>query len=210
MAEGGPRVVIIGAGGHARTVAEAAEEVVGHLTPVGEAEPAALLGPRLGDDGEIEVLSRSGHTFAIGVGFVDRDGAAHRARLLDDLAGAALATVRHPASIVSPSAVLSAGVFVAAGAVVGPGVVLERAAIVNTGAVIDHDCRIGENVHIGPGAVLSGGVEVGEHSLVGVGATVRQGVRIGSSVVVGAGAAVVNDLPDECTAIGVPARAIAP
>ena len=205
-------VVILGAGGHARVVAEALQPrpVAGYLTPhEGVGPAAAVLGPRLGDDTAVGELAATGHHVAVGLGFVDRAGAASRSRLLEQLDGVQLVTVRHPQVIVSPSVVVGAGSFIGPGAVVGTGAELGRAAVVNSGAVVDHDCRIGDNVHVASGAVLSGGVSVGDHTLVGAGATVRQGVQIGSSVVVGAGAVVIDDLADGVTAVGVPARVIA-
>ncbi|WP_304412082.1 acetyltransferase [Synechococcus sp. CB0205] len=45
-----------------------------------------------------------------------------------------------------------------------------------------------------------------ERSWIGIGASVIQQIRIGADVIVGAGAAVVSDLPDGVTAVGVPAR----
>jgi acetyltransferase-like isoleucine patch superfamily enzyme len=53
---------------------------------------------------------------------------------------------------------------------------------------------------------LAGDVRVGDRSWIGIGASVRQGVRIGDGVIVGAGAAVVSDVPDGLTVVGVPAR----
>jgi len=63
-------------------------------------------------------------------------------------------------------------------------------------------------VHISPGARLAGGVCVGDLSWIGIGASVRQLVTIGARVVVGAGAAVVSDVPDDFTVVGVPARCV--
>lgn len=209
MADGAAGVVIVGAGGHARVVAEALHprRVVGHLSPA-DAVAAERLGPRLGGDVDAATLAEAGHVFVIGIGFVDRAGADRRARLLDSLGATELATVLHPSAVVSSSAIVGSGTFVGPGAVVGTGVVLGRGVIVNSGAVIDHDCQIADNVHIGPRAVLSGDVHVGADTLIGVGAAVLQGVHIGSRVIVGAGAAVVGDLADDVVAVGVPARAI--
>ena len=78
--------------------------------------------------------------------------------------------------------------------------------IVNTNAGVDHDCRIGSGAHVGPGSALAGNVEIGCESLLGAGTCVVPGVRIGSRAVVGAGSVVVRDLPDDVTAMGVPAR----
>lgn len=201
-----PGVVIIGAGGHARVVAEALQgPPAGHLSPHDDAPEG--LGPWLGGDDAAAALAASGHVFVIGTGFVDRSGAERRSRLLAALQGLELATVVHPAAFVSRSCSVGPGAYVGPGAVVGSGVELGRGVIINTGAIVDHDCRIADNVHIGPGVALSGDVHVGADTLIGVGSAVRQGLRIGSRVVVGAGAAVTGDLADGVTAVGVPARA---
>jgi len=121
----------------------------------------------------------------------------------------AIASIVHPGAIVSPSASMGAGVFVAPGAVVGARTRLEIGVIVNTHASVDHDCTIGAAVHVGPGAHLSGGVRVGELSLIGVGSCARPGAVIGNNCIVGAGAAVVGDIEDGATVVGVPARPIA-
>ena len=207
MAEG-PPIIMVGAGGHALVVAEATGgRVVGHLTP--EDQPThELLGPWLGSDADADRVLGEDRTLMVGLAFVDRSGALHRAAIIERLGSMPLASVVHERAVVAATASLSDGVFVAAAAVVGTQTYLGRATIVNTGAVIDHDGHVGANVHVGPGATLSGGVIVGDDTLVGVGATIRQGVRIGARVVVGAGAVVVSDVPDDTTVFGVPARAV--
>ncbi|MGZ9197173.1 MAG: DapH/DapD/GlmU-related protein, partial [Candidatus Deferrimicrobiaceae bacterium] len=73
---------------------------------------------------------------------------------------------------------------------------------------VDHDCAIGDFVHICPGAHLGGAVVVEEGTFLGVGSSVVPGIRIGRWSVIGAGAVVTKDIPDNCTAVGVPARVI--
>lgn len=123
-------------------------------------------------------------------------------------AGFTLATVVHLTAVVSRSAIVQAGTVVMAGAVINADAVIGAACIVNSNAVVEHDCILADAVHISPGAALAGGVVVGENSWVGIGATVIQLKHIGKNVMVGAGAAVVNDLPDNVTAVGVPAKII--
>ena len=53
-------------------------------------------------------------------------------------------------------------------------------------------------------------VYVGARSWIGIGSSVIQQVRIGSDVIVGAGAAVVSDVPNQVTVVGVPARILSP
>jgi sugar O-acyltransferase (sialic acid O-acetyltransferase NeuD family) len=120
-------------------------------------------------------------------------------------AGARLATVVHPAAVVSRHAVLGVGTVVMAGAVVNIDAIVGQAGIINTGATVDHDCRLGDAVHICPGAHLSGYVQVGHVSWVGVGAAVKQCMILGERVMVGAGAVVVQAVPDGLTVVGNPA-----
>ena len=76
----------------------------------------------------------------------------------------------------------------------------------NIGAVVCHDGRVGDYVTLSPDVRLAGAVTVGNESELGMGTRVIQGISIGSKVITGAGSVVVRDLPDDCTAIGVPAK----
>jgi sugar O-acyltransferase (sialic acid O-acetyltransferase NeuD family) len=123
-------------------------------------------------------------------------------------AGSRLGTLVDPRSLVSSSAELGAGVFVAPLAFVGPSAIVGDGAIINTGAIVEHHVEVGAFAHIGPGAVLAGHVRVGRASMIGAGASVRDEVHIGDEVTVGLGAAVVGDLPTASVMVGVPARPI--
>lgn len=114
----------------------------------------------------------------------------------------------HPKAFVSPHATLGKGSVVFAGAVINIESKVGEASIINTGATVDHDCIIGPGVHVCPGANLSGGVEVGETSWIGVGSCVRHSIKVGVNATVGAGAAIVKDVPDGATIIGVAASQI--
>jgi sugar O-acyltransferase (sialic acid O-acetyltransferase NeuD family) len=123
-------------------------------------------------------------------------------------AGYALPVLIHPSAWFSPSAHVGPASVVFAQAAVQAQVSIGMGAILNTGCSIDHDVRLADGVHICPGSRLAGGVHVGSRSWIGIGSSVIQQVRIGADVTVGAGAAVVRDLPDGVTAVGVPARVL--
>ena len=95
-----------------------------------------------------------------------------------------------------------------AGVVVNPGATIGDGVILNTGCSIDHDCVLDECVHVSPGARLAGTVSVGQLSWIGIGASVKQSIHIGCNVRVGAGAAVVSDIGDDTTVVGVPAKTL--
>ena len=112
------------------------------------------------------------------------------------------------------SVVLGKGVKIGLGSMILPSVTINidttigDHSILNTSCSVDHDCCIGNYAHIAPGCHLGGNVTVDEGAFLGVGTKVIPGIRIGRWSVVGAGAVVTKDLPDNCTAVGVPAKVI--
>ncbi len=131
-----------------------------------------------------------------------------RKRLSGGTSVAGWEKVVHPHAYVHPSASIGEGTVVFAGAVIQPDAVIGKHCIINTNAIIDHDCIIGDFVHIGPGALLAGDVQVQEGTFLGIGTVVIAGVNIGKWSVVGAGGVVTEDIPDNVTAVGVPAKVI--
>lgn len=121
-------------------------------------------------------------------------------------AGAPLVSITHPNAAVSGYAKIGLGSVIMAGSVINFGATIGDACIVNTGATIDHDCQLANAVHICPGVNLSGEVSIAQASWVGVGSAIRQRIQIGSRVLIGAGSVVVNDVADNLTVAGNPAR----
>lgn len=201
-------LIVIGAGGHARVVAEAA--LTAGVDVIGFADDdEALHGGRVdGLDvvGAIESIP-TGTSYVVGVGG-PIDGGAVRARLVDraQASGLVAEEVRHCSAIISSRAIISPGAVFLARSVVNSGGRVGPHAIVNTGAIVEHDAEVGAFAHIAPGAILCGGVRVGAGAHIGAGAVVRQGVTIGDRAVIGAGAVVVRHIPAETTVAGVPAR----
>ncbi len=196
-------LLVLGAGGHGRVVADAASgefDRIAFLDDAGDAQPGhwPVLGP-------IEELAE--HRQAFGAAAVSVGDNRRRLALLDRLAATEfrIVTILHPSAFVSQRARLGAGSVILAQAAVNIGAHIGRGCIVNTGATVDHDCVLGDGVHVSPGAHVAGGVTVGERSWIGIGAVVREGTAIGSDVIVGAGAAVVKDVEAGETVIGVPA-----
>jgi len=196
-------IILLGGGGHARVVAEAAllggRRVAGLLDdrPDAVIRLGELQIARLGPFEHLSAVADEACIVAVG-------DLALRRELIGRLAGEA-ATVVHPSAFVSPSAAVGEGVFVGPGAVVHTLARVGDHAIVNTGAIVEHECEIGENAHVAGGAVLGGAASVGADTIVGLGARGLPGVRVGSGCVVGAGAVVVRDVPDGKTVKGVPA-----
>lgn len=208
-----PRVVVCGAGGHARVVADAILaagrlEIVGFLDSANPASRGQAFCGRtiLGGDEQLETLWQCGVRAAVvAVG----DNLA-RLRIAAELEarGFELPVVIHPRAIVALDATMGRGTFFAAGAVVSANATIGACAIINHLASVDHDCVLAEGVHVSPGGRLAGGVRVGRASWIGINAAVRERIEIGERVIVGAGAAVIRNVEDLVVVGGVPAKVL--
>jgi len=84
------------------------------------------------------------------------------------------------------------------------------------GVVIGETTIIGDEVTLYQGVTLGGtGKErgkrhptIGNNVVVSAGAKVLGSITIGNNVIIGAGAVVINDVPDDCTVVGVPGRIV--
>jgi sugar O-acyltransferase (sialic acid O-acetyltransferase NeuD family) len=208
-------LLLLGAGGHARVVAETAL-ATGRFSRIvflddrftGPVQLPDQLGwPVIGPfDAALDPQIRHELPVAlVAIGYATK-----RLQWLTRLAAAGyeVPVLVHPTACVSPSSQLGFGTVVFAQAAIQAQAVIGRGAILNTGCSVDHDVQLGDGVHICPGARLAGEVQVGDRSWIGIGASVIQQIRIGADVTLGAGAAVVRDLPDSVTAVGVPARVL--
>lgn len=204
-------VLILGAGGHARVIADALLASGRRVRGFIDADPAKrgtmLLGlPVLGGDEVLNDARPSDVDLVNGIGSAGVMDARFRVYETAKRRGFQFATVVHPDATIAASASLLAGAQVLAQAVVQPLAVIGENSIVNTGAIVEHDVTIGSHVHVSPRCVLAGEVRVGNLVHIGVGAVVIQRVKVGAGSFVAAGAVVVADVPEGARVMGVPAR----
>lgn len=207
-------IVIIGAGGHGKVVADIVERQ-GRYSIAGWVDSGREPGERhagyavLGPVEEIaELVSRypvAGALVALG------DNASRLAmvqRLVREIPDLRFITAVHPTAAVGRGASLGPGTVVMAQAVVNPDAVVGAHCILNTGSSLDHDSRMDDFASLAPGAAVGGNARIGTGAAVSIGVSVLHGVGVGEHTVVGAGAVVVGDLPGHCVALGVPARMV--
>lgn len=94
------------------------------------------------------------------------------------------------------------------GTIVGPGVNIGHHLTCRLGSIISHEVIIENYVYISPGVTVCGDVNLKDGCDIGAGATILPGLTIGENTIIGAGAMVTKDIPDNVTAVGVPARII--
>ena len=117
-------------------------------------------------------------------------------------------------TLVDPSVVMSAynqigdGTIICAQTILTVNIRIGRHVIVNLDCTIGHHVVLEDFVTVYPSANISGDVRVGECCELGTGMQILQGKTIGSHSIVGIGSVVVWDIPEDCVAVGNPARPV--
>jgi sugar O-acyltransferase (sialic acid O-acetyltransferase NeuD family) len=192
-------LLIIGAGGHGKVVAEIA--LASGYSDISFLDDAW---PEKSKNGAWDVRGKP--TISQTPTFCAFGSNAARERLFSDFNLRNVPVLTHSSAIVSPSSRISEGTLLVAGTIVNADACIGRGVILNTACSVDHDCEVDDFAHISPGARLAGGVKIGKRSWIGIGAVVREGIHIGDDVVVGAGSVVVEDIENGAKVCGVPAR----
>ena len=174
------RILIIGAGGHGKSVAEAARlseafEIAGFLDD-GLSEGCSVLGSVvLGPVAATQALARHFDCAVVALG---KNSLREQITLKLNAEGTQTVSVIHPRAFVSPTANILPGSTIMAGAMIGAEAELGLATIVNSGAVVDHHAQIHDYGHIGVNACMAGG------TILGRGAFMQAGSALGYGAIV--------------------------
>ena len=205
------KLIIIGSGGHARSVIDAAVsedkyDIVGCISSEPVGKDVAYNVKVVGDDSYLDKLLKDGIYYA----FIAIGNNTVRKRIFNSMLqmGFKFANIISPSAVVSPTCRLGEGVCVLHGAILNVNVIIGNNTIINTKASLDHDCIIGSHCHIAPGVTMSGTVSVGDGTHIGTGSSVIDNIKIGSMSYAGAGSVIVNNIDDCVLVYGVPARKI--
>lgn len=208
------KVVIIGAGGHAKVVADIILQRIKHLN-----EKIEIIGflddkynkqfaelnyisniPILGKLNLIEELKNEDINFIIAIGNNElREKISKRYKMK-------YYTAIHPEAVIGSEVSLGAGTVIMAKTVINSHSAIGKHCILNTGSIIEHDNYIDDFAHISPGVNLAGGIKVGKRSWIGIGSSVIQEITIGYDTIIGAGSVVITDIGNNKKAFGIPCK----
>ena len=204
-----PKLRIVGAGSHAKVVADCAEQLgytnIGMLDDIYPTTQTCEHWPVVGSLAQIAELNDDETHWFVAIG-----NNAVRAKLQAQLLalGDTVTTLVHPSAVIGGNVSIGTGTLVLANAVVNAYSQIGQGCILNTACSVDHDGDIGDFVHLAPGVRLAGSVCVKQKTFIGIGSCVIQQITIGSEVTVGAGSTVIRDIQDMMRVVGSPTREI--
>ena len=196
------RLVIIGAGGHGKVIADAALKIgYTNICYVDDHAQGNVIGfPIIGTSEDLERLNDGNTDFVIGIGNNSVRKAVAESYTINWV------SIVHPSAQIAFHAEIGRGTVIMANAVVNACAKVGEHCIINTGAIVEHDNVIENYAHISPNVALGGTVRVGSLTHVGIGATVKNNTEICSGCTIGAGAVVVKNIIEPGTYVGVPIR----
>jgi sugar O-acyltransferase (sialic acid O-acetyltransferase NeuD family) len=207
-------MLIIGAKGFAKEVLEVFHQLnqldnIAFYDDVNDDIGEFLYGkfPVLNNIDEVkEYFVQFGNKFTIGI------GSPHLRKMLYDkfisLGGDFATTVSTSAIIGNFGNKIEEGCNIMQNVVLTSDIKIGKGSIINQISSIGHDVKIGIFCEICPNVSISGNCEIGEMSFIGTGAIILPKIKIGNNVIIGAGAVVTKDIPDNCVAVGSPAKVI--
>lgn len=196
------RLIIVGAGGHGKVIADnAVKNGYRDISFADDRAAGTCMGfPIIGTTDGLLQWNNGATDFVLGIG----NNAVRK-----DIAqkyNVNWVSLIHPSAQIGLHVSIGKGTVVMAGAVINACARVGEHCIINTGAIVEHDNRLEDYVHLSPGAALGGTVRIGALTHVGIGAVVRNNITVCGGCTIGAGAVVVRDIHDSGTYIGVPAR----
>lgn len=201
-------LILVGGGGHCKSVIEAAEsagfDILGVLDMPEDVGKEILSTKVIGTDDDIPSYVDKAD-FVVTVGFIKNPSI--RIKLYNRIkeSGGNLATVIASTAYVSKYATIGEGTVIMHQAFVNAGAKIGNNVIINTATNIEHDAVIGDDCHISTGTMVNGDCRVGERSFIGSQSVLANGISVGDDIIVGAGSLVRKSIHEKGIYSGNPA-----
>ena len=194
------KVVLIGAGGHAKACIEIIEsagefsiaQIVGQSPEIG----SSVLGHVIKHTDADLALLREEYEYAfIGIGQIHNPEPRREIHSKLLKLGYQMPTIISKHAVVSSNAKIGDGSIVMNGAILNADCTVGTNVIVNSAALLEHDVFVGDDCHISTRVTINGSSRIGKGTFLGSGTVIRNGIEIGENSFVGMGTTVTQSLP---------------
>lgn len=177
------KIVLIGAGGHAKSCIDVIENsskefVIFGLVDKLKVKKKIFNYNIIGSERDLITLRKKIKFAFIAIGQIKSPY--KRIKIFNNLKkiGYKLPTIISKKAYISKNSKIGIGTIIMHGAIINAGVKIGRNCIINTGSIIEHDVKIDDNVHVAPGAIVLGNCHVKENTFVGSGVIIKQNTSI--------------------------------
>ncbi len=185
-------LLIIGCGGHARSVIDIIDEnaewkikgLIGLREEVGK---SVMDYPIIGDDSYLSELRNNFDNVFLAVGKIGSDNKREKILKKLKLLDFNFPSIFSKYSIIRRYSEIGKGTFVGHNVVVNVNTRIGENCILNTRSIVEHDSIIGENCHISTGVIINGGVKIGNNSFIGSNSVIRENLKIPANTIISAG-----------------------
>ena len=184
------KIVLIGGGGHCRSVIDVIEqtnkyEIIGIIDTKENIGKKVLDYKNIGCDDDLETIFETCQNAIITVGHIKSNDL--RVKLFKKVKhiGFNLPVIISPIAYVSKHSFIDEGTIIMHHALINANAKIGKNCIINTKALIEHDCIVEDNCHISTASVLNGGVVVKENTFFGSNATSKQSIEIAGFIKAG-------------------------
>jgi sugar O-acyltransferase (sialic acid O-acetyltransferase NeuD family) len=204
------KIILIGAGGHAKSVAEVINYASSSYIIDGLID---LQAPKdkywdnidyLGSDETAPDIARQ--KVHVSVGMIKNLTIREKIYNFYKLKGAEFPVIRSKYAFVSTNTEIGEGTIIMHQGFVNAGASLGINCIFNTKSTVEHDVKIGDHCHAGPGAIINADCTIGNNVFISSNATINRGVKIGNNCIIGAGSVIIKDVEDNSMVFGVPGK----
>ena len=188
-------IVIMGAGGHAKSCVDVIEStgkyrIVGLTGKPSDVGCMVLGYPVIGTDETLPKLRKKPDCLALGIGSIRstelREQCYKKAREL----GFELPVIVSSSATVSVHCKIGAGTIVFHGSVVNASAEIGACNIINSGSLIEHDAKTGDFCHISTGVIINGSTILGDRCFIGSGSVLANNLVVSSNSFIKSGSIV--------------------
>lgn len=201
-------LILLGGGGHCKSVIEVAESagytILGILDRPEELGKQVLDYMVIGVDTDIPQYVDKAE-FIITVGFIKNPSLRIKLYNMVKMFDGKLATIIATTAHVSRYATIEEGTVVMHQAFVNAGARIGKNVIINTFANIEHDAVVGDHSHISTGIMVNGDCKVGKNVFIGSQSVLANGVSVGDDIIISAGSVVRKSIETKGIYAGNPA-----
>lgn len=185
-------IVLIGGGGHAKSVIDIIEcenkfNIIGIIDTAENIGKNVLGYKIIGTDENLKEIFQNCKNAHISIGQIKTNEPRKRIFEILKNIGFNLPVIISPFAYVSKHATIGEGSIIMHNALINSGAVVGKNCIINTKALIEHDAKIGNHCHISTASVINGGVIIADDTFFGSNATSKEYINIGENCVVGGG-----------------------